>query len=465
MHSVGRTTVVNLVLSFLAGIVLSGAFEPVGKWWLAPIGLLIHMYAIEKTNRKVLSAFIFALSLNAVLLHWTSTFVGSIPWIILSFGLSLLYLPLSLVSRWGIAAYPLLFVVLEEVRNRFPFEGFGWARVAYSQADAPYAAIASRGGAISLSAVTVLIAAFIFFVLNKKVNLILLFPLFALLIPNNITAFSQTSVLMIQGNVPELGLEFNARAKEVFNNHVKETNRALAQGKKVDFIVWPENAVDVDPYTNKDVYDELESFDKPLIIGAIIGKGEKLFNTSILWGDETQDIYFKQHLTPFGEYIPLRSIAKKISPLVNQVNDFSPGNGQKIFRIGQARIAPVICFELVDDEILAEAAKSSNLLVVQTNSATFGTSAESAQQLSMTRVRAIEHSRNVVSVSTTGISAVIDFNGKVLKQTSMGTAEHVFADVGLIEQISPRDRYGDWAGVFTLVWLLVVARRAYALRR
>ena len=465
MHSVGRTTVVNLVLSFLAGIVLSGAFEPVAKWWLAPIGLLIHMYAIEKTNRKVLSAFIFALSLNAVLLHWTSTFVGSIPWIILSFGLSLLYSPLSLVSRWGIAAYPLLFVVLEEVRNRFPFEGFGWARVAYSQADAPYAAIASRGGAISLSAVTVLIAAFIFFVLNKKVNLILLFPLFALLIPNNIMAFSQTSVLMIQGNVPELGLEFNARAKEVFNNHVKETNRALAQGKKVDFIVWPENAVDVDPYTNKDVYDELESFDKPLIIGAIIGKGEKLFNTSILWGDETQDIYFKQHLTPFGEYIPLRSIAKKISPLVNQVKDFSPGNEQKIFTIGQAKIGPVICFELVDDEILAEAAKSSNLLVVQTNSATFGTSAESAQQLSMTRVRAIEHSRNVVSVSTTGISAVIDFNGKVLKQTSMGTAEHVFADVGLIEQISPRDRYGDWAGVFTLVWLLVVARRAYALRR
>jgi len=52
-----------------------------------------------------------------------------------------------------------------------------------------------------------------------------------------------------------------------------------------------------------------------------------------------------------------------------------------------------------------------------------------------------------------------------LKQTSMGTAEHVFADVGLIEQGSPRDRYGDWAGVFTLIWLLVVARRAYALRR
>jgi len=465
VHSVGRATVVNVVLSCLAGIVLSGAFEPVGKWWLAPIALLIHMYAIERTNRRVLSAFIFAFSFNAVLLHWTSTFVGSTPWIILSVGLSLLYLPLSLVGRWGIAAYPLLFVALEEVRNRFPFGGFGWARVAYSQADAPYAAIASRGGAISLSAITVLIAGFIFFVLNKKVNLIFLMPLFALLIPNNITALSQTSVLMIQGNVPELGLEFNARAKEVFNNHVNETNKALAQDKKVDFIVWPENAVDVDPYTNKDVYEKLEAFEKPLIIGAIVGKGDKILNTSIFWGDKTQEIYVKQHLTPYGEYIPLRSLAEKISPLVNQVKDFSPGNEQKIFTIGQAKIAPVICFELVDDEILSAAAKKSNLLVVQTNSATFGKSAESAQQLSMTRIRAIEHSRNVVSVSTTGISAVIDFKGKVLKQTSMGTAEHVSAEVGLIGQISPRDRYGDWAGVFTLVWLLVVARRPYTLRR
>ena len=442
-------------------MLLSGAFEPIGKWWLAPIALTVHMYAIDRTDRKLLSTFIFAFTFNSVLLHWTSTYVGSTPWIILSVGLSSLYLPLALVGRWGIAAYPLIFVVLEEIRNRFPFGGFGWARVAYSQADAPYANIASRGGAISLSGITVLIAAFIYFAINKRMIFICIVPLFALVIPNIFSPVGQTSVLMIQGNVPQLGLDFNARAKQVFYNHLNETKLALAQGKKVDFIVWPENAVDVDPYTNKDVYQQLESFDKPLIIGAITGKGEKLLNTSILWGDKVQDIYVKQHLTPFGEYIPLRSLAKKISPLVNQVDDFSPGNKQKIFTIGQARVAPVICFELLDDEILANAAKSSNLLVVQTNSATFGTSAESAQQLSITRIRAIEHSRNVVSVSTTGISAIIDFNGKILRQTSMGTTDHVFADVGLIEHSSPRDRYGDWAGIFTLIWLLVVARRAY----
>ena len=452
---------VNLLLSALSGLLLSGAFEPIAKWWLAPIAIIVHMYAINRSDRKLLSAFIFAFTFNAILLHWTSTYVGSTPWIILAFGLSILFMPLALIGRWGIAAYPLIFVTLEEIRNRFPFGGFGWARLAYSQADAPYALIAARGGAIALSAITLLIAGFAYFAFTKRVEILFLIPLLSLLIPNNIIEANQTSVLMVQGNVPELGLDFNARAKQVFNNHVQETRIALKEKRKVDFIVWPENSVDVDPFTNKDVFAELDSFDQPLVIGAIVGKAEELLNTSIFWNENGQDIYVKQHLTPFGEYIPLRSIAEKISPLVNQVNDFSPGDQQKIFTVGDAKIAPVICFELLDDEILVQAAKKSNIFVVQTNSATFGTSAESAQQLSITRVRAIEHSRNVASVSTTGYSAIIDYKGKVLQTTSMGTAEHVFADVGLIEQSSPRDRYGDWAGVFTLIWLLVVARRAY----
>ena len=452
---------VNLLLSALSGLLLSGAFEPIAKWWLAPTAIIVHMYAINRSDRKLLSAFIFAFTFNAILLHWTSTYVGSTPWIILAFGLSILYMPLALIGRWGIAAYPLIFVILEEVRNRFPFGGFGWARLAYSQADSPYALIAARGGAIALSAITLLIAGFAYFAFTKRVKILFVVPLLTLLIPNNIIEANQTSVLMVQGNVPELGLDFNARAKQVFNNHVKQTRIALQDKRQVDFVIWPENSVDVDPFTNKDVFAELDSFDQPLVIGAIVGEGNKLLNTSIFWNEKKQDIYVKQHLTPFGEYIPLRSIAEKISPLVNQVNDFSPGDQQKIFTVGDAKIAPIICFELLDDEILVQAAKKSNILVVQTNSATFGTSAESAQQLSITRVRAIEHSRNVASVSTTGYSAIIDYNGKVLQKTSMGTAEHVFADVGLIEQSSPRDRYGDWAGVFTLIWLFVVARRAY----
>lgn len=436
-----------------------------GKWYLAPLALAAHMYALNRSNRKALAILAFAFTFNAFLLHWTSIYVGSTPWIILVVGLSLLYLPLILVKRWGIASYPLLFVIGEEIRNRFPFGGFGWGRIAYSQADAPYSSIAYYGGAIAISAITTALALFIITLGKKNFKPALLIPLLLLLIPINVVSLNQTDVLMVQGNVPQYGLDFNSRATEVFYNHVKETDEALAEKRNVDFILWPENAVDVDPFKNETVTSELNKYQTPLIIGAIVDNNAKTLNTSILWNKKGKEMYAKQHLTPFGEYIPLRSLARVFSPLVDQVDDFSPGNQSKIFTIDKAKVAPVICYELIDDSILEKAAKSSNILAVQTNSATFGRSAESAQQLSITRIRAIEHSRNIASVSTTGFSAIINYKGEILQKTSMGTAEHVYASIGLIDSTSVRDRLGDWAMIFTLIWLLFIARRTHVLRR
>ena len=456
---------VNLLLSALSGLLLSAAFEPLSLWWVAPIALALEMFALSQSERKYLSVLAFALTFNLVLLHWTSTYVGSVPWIILAAGLSLFYLPLVAVKRLGIAFFPLISIVLEEIRNRFPFQGFGWARIAYSQADAPYAKIAAHGGAVALSAITVLLGLVLFFLFQKQFRILILLPLFLVVVPVDVQMSETTQTLMIQGNVPKLGLDFNSRAKEVFFNHVKETDIAIMENSKVDFILWPENSVDVDPFRNPEVFEALNSYKVPLIIGAIVGRDNDILNTSILWTKESQNVYIKQHLTPFGEYIPLRSLASKISPFVDDVRDFSPGNQSTIFTVDKAKIAPVICYELLDDRILEKAAKSSNLLAVQTNSATFGDSAQSAQQLQITRIRAIEHSRNILSVSTTGYSAVIDYNGKVLQKSDMGAAQHLYAEIGLISSVSPRDRYGDWALVMTLIWLLIVTRRAYIDRR
>ena len=419
------------------------------------------MYALSLTQRKVLSVFIFTATLNLIVLHWSSTFVGSVPWLILALGLAVFYLPLSLVSRWGMSSYPLIYILLEEVRNRFPFGGFGWVRIAYTQADAPYSKIAAIGGASALSALTVLLGLILFHAVNKKWSKIAVLPFLFLFIPINVSAFATTNVLMIQGNVPQMGLDFNSRAKAVFNNHFERTQSELKANSNVDFVLWPENSVDVDPFQNKDVKQALDSIQKPLIIGAIVEKGDSILNTSILWGGELPPTYVKQHLTPFGEYIPLRSLASAISPYTDRVKDFESGNGQVFFSVKEAVIAPVICFELVDDELLHKAAVSSNILAVQTNSATFGMSAESAQQLEMTRVRAIEHGRNIVSVSTTGYSAIIDSKGKVLQKTSMGTADSIRAEVGLINGTTPRDAAGDWALVGVLFGLFLIARRAY----
>ena len=452
---------VALLLSALSGALLSAAFEPVGKWWVAPIAIAAHMYALSISRKKVLSSFLFAVTLNLIVLHWSSTFVGSLPWVILAVGMSIFYLPLALVSKWGMTAYPLLYILLEELRNRFPFGGFGWVRVAYTQADSPFSKIAAIGGASALSALTLLIALILFFVTQRRISAITFLPFLLILIPVNLSTTGNATVLMIQGNVPTLGLDFNSRAKAVFNNHFEKTQEEIAKDPKVDFILWPENSVDVDPFLNADVNASLNSIQQPLIIGAILNKGSSLYNTSILWGGELPDTYIKQHLTPFGEYIPLRSLARIISPLVDEVEDFSPGDGGKTFSIGEIKVAPVICYELIDDDLLRQAAADSNILAVQTNSATFGMSAESAQQLSITRVRAIEHGRNIASVSTTGYSAIINSSGKVVEQTAMGSADSIRAEVGLIEGQTPRDAAGDWALIGVLVTLLLVARRAY----
>ena len=452
---------VALLLSALSGALLSAAFEPVGKWWVAPIAIAVHMYALSISRKKVLSSFLFAVTLNLIVLHWSSTFVGSLPWVILAVGMSIFYLPLALVSKWGMTAYPLLYILLEELRNRFPFGGFGWVRVAYTQADSPFSKIAAIGGASALSALTLLIALIIFFVTQRRISAITFLPFLLILIPVNLSTSGNATVLMIQGNVPTLGLDFNSRAKAVFNNHFEKTQEEIAKDPNVDFILWPENSVDVDPFLNADVNASLNSIQQPLIIGAILNKGSSLYNTSILWGGELPDTYIKQHLTPFGEYIPLRSLARIISPLVDEVEDFSPGDGGKTFSIGEIKVAPVICYELIDDDLLRQAAADSNILAVQTNSATFGMSAESAQQLSITRVRAIEHGRNIASVSTTGYSAIINSSGRVVEQTAMGSADSIRAEVGLIEGQTPRDAAGDWALIGVLVTLLLVARRAY----
>ena len=449
---------VNFFLPIISGILLSGAFAPIALWWLAPISLALHIFSLSKSTRPFLNSFLFAVVFNAISLQWTNIFVGSIPWIILFCGQAVLFVPLGLVKKYGVGFYPLIFLIMEQVRSLFPFGGFGWLRLAYSQADAPYSQIAAIGGVSALSALVLSIAFVLYSFLKSRITLLPLLPLALLLLPIDVKNVGEIRAVMVQGNVPRLGLDFNDRATQVFFNHVQETNKALALDDKVDFILWPENAVDVDPFTNTKVREVLDSFSQPLIIGAVLRKEGELLNTSILWERTSQEIYVKQKLTPFGEYIPLRALASKISPYAESVEDFTAGSSSKVFTLNGAKIAPIICYELIDDALISRAARKSQLLVVQTNSATFGKSPQNAQQLAITRIRAIEYGRDILSVSTTGVSAFIDHRGKIQMQTEPYVSAHLFVKPALMDGQTPRDKAGDWALVASLIWLLICAR-------
>ena len=276
------------------------------------------------------------------------------------------------------------------------------------------------------------------------------------ILPNN-SPRQTFQVLAVQGSVPKLGLDFNERATEVFYRHLTQSEKSLQSGKKPNLIVWPENSVDVDPFINKKVGQEItalvDKYQIPVLVGAVLRSEGKLQNASILWepGKGATSRYIKRHLTPFGEVMPLRSVLTFFSDLPNQIEDFSAGNQAVIHQVGQAKIAPVICFELIDDQLIQSSAGQSNLFAVQTNSATFANTAESAQQLAITRIRSIEHARYSVSVSTVGISAIVDTNGQVLKSSKENIATGINSAVALNATTTIYDRVGQFAWVLVLL--------------
>jgi len=412
-----------MVTAPFAAFLASAAFEPIGLWFLAIFGFALYLRKMQTVRKPILYSFVFGLLLNAIVLYWSGKYVGLLPWLLLAFLMSLFYLPVGWMFKKSKSIWlsALTLLIMEELRSRFPFGGFGWTRIAFSQVESPALPIVSVGGVIALSAFTILVSTFLT-KLNLK-NLALLFLIFVAsnFLPNNPEGSGSVKLLAIQGNTPEVGLGFNSRPKAVFDLHIKATQE-FAKGN-YDAIVWPENAIDIDPNDNPEIAREITSLNRslkaPLIAGVVTRSGGNPQNASILYSElgVAESIYLKRGLTPFGEYIPIRAIAEFVSPLAKTVTDFIPGNGRVTHKISGSKIGPIICYEIIDDELVRDMAKNSQALIVQNNNATFANTAQSAQQLAITRIRAVEHSRYILSVSTIGMSAFIDNNGRVLSKT------------------------------------------------
>jgi apolipoprotein N-acyltransferase len=458
----------SVLLAFLSGILLSGAFAPFALWWLAPSALLLLLFAFDGNGFKVraLVVIVFSASFFLPLLHWTSVYVGALPWLLLVLLQVGLLFPLALLPTTDpkfFILFPSAWVCIEILRTHFPFGGFGWGRVGFSQANAPYSSFASIAGVSGLSFLVALVSVSLFLVIKKEftLGLVTLFVVGILfsttLLRTPVDSEEVVTVLAVQGGVPKLGLDFNDRAHAVFSMHEKSTRSYLeSHSQKPSFIVWPENSVDVDPFKDNFVRDSLnklaDDFQVPIIIGAVLTKGNGYENASIAWlpGSGPSSIYVKKHLTPFGEYVPLRSLAEFVSPFAKGIIDFIPGTDLQTHVIGGAKISPVICYELLDDQLNRAMAARGNTLLIQTNSATFGLTPESAQELEISRIRAIEHQRFAISIATSGISAAIDDQGRVLKATAINKPEAFLVNLPLQSPRSVSDSLGNSAEILII---------------
>lgn len=412
-----------MVKMLIAAFLASAAFEPIGIWYLAIIGFAMYLRKLKSLNRPVWHSFFFGFVLNAIVLHWSGKYVGALPWILLALLQAFFYIPIGWVYKrtnsliWS----ALTLLLMEELRARFPFGGFAWTRIAFSQVESPALPIVAIGGVLSLSVFTIIASLLFTRITLRNCVLLLLVFLSTQFLPSNPQGSGSLNLLAIQGNTPEVGLEFNSRAKAVFNLH-RDATKEFAKGP-YDAIIWPENAIDIDPKSNPDVAADIRtltsSLDVPLIAGVVQKVNGKPQNASIMYGLDGSEVsvYVKRGLTPFGEYMPLRKLAEFVSPIAKTVVDFVPGNDLVVHQVAGYKLGAVICYEIIKDDLVKEMANNSEALIVQTNSATFAGTPESAQQLAITRIRAVEHSRSILSVSTIGISAIIDSNGRVVEQT------------------------------------------------
>jgi apolipoprotein N-acyltransferase len=514
-----------LLLAVTSGLLLTLAFPGYNVWPLAPIAVAGLTIATRGRRARFAAGagYLFGLAFFIPHLHWSGIYVGAVPWFALA-GASAVFIAAlgALLPRiWtvpgGLPGTALagagLWVAMEAARDRVPFGGFPWGRLAFSQAEAPTLGLAALGGAPLVTAAVgaagtmlavALVAGWHAVTVQQDVaqqdadqqdvvgadpltrrtasgqwlvvglalagTAVVLVVGLAVPLP---TDGQTTRVAAVQGNVPRAGLDFNSQRRAVLDNHVRATLELAARvqsgaAKAPDLVIWPENASDIDPLRNPDaaaVIDQaVAAMNAPTLVGAVIDAPVgKLSNTSIVWrpgtgpGTGDDSVYVKRHPAPFAEYIPYRSFFRHFSTKVDLVTkDFVSGdtlrkNPVGVLRMGQVKVGDVICFEVAYDNLVRDPVKQgATLLAVQTNNATFGHSAETYQQLAMSQLRAVENGRTVVQVATSGKSAIIDADGHIVAASgALFTADVLVRTVALRTSTTLATRVGA-----TPEWLL-----------
>ncbi|MFI5494012.1 apolipoprotein N-acyltransferase [Actinoplanes sp. NPDC051859] len=496
----------SVVFGLAAGAGLLLSFPPYDAWWLSPVS--VALLAAAAHRRRLRAGFgvglLAGLVLFVPLLDWTNIAGGWLPWILLSLAqatyLGLVGLASALLSpvvdRFR-AAWPLLtgllWVTQEALRDRAPFGGFPWGRLAFAAGDAPALRLAAWGGAplvtFAVAAAGGAVVALAWRQWRRPgtwaaaagfaaaAALIVAGPL---VVPTAAPAGDTRTVAIVQGNVPRLGLDFNAQRAAVLNNHVRATEKLAAdvrQGRAAQpaLVIWPENSSDIDPLRDQDAAQRIagaaNAIGVPILVGTVLRTdvpGE-IRNAGLLWlpvtGPDLHQVYVKRHPVPFAEYMPLRPIARFVSAKVDLVQNMLAGDTPGVIRTAAAVIGDVICFEVAYDGVVRDTVTGgAQLLAVQTNNATFN-EAEARQQLAMVRLRAVEHGREALMVSTVGVSAFVGTDGRVYAETGFNVDATILRDMRIGGPRTLATRLGQWPEIAAVVVTLLVLSGAVLHRR
>ncbi len=440
-----------LVLGLMQALVFDFAFDSPFRW-VAPmlsvlsLGGFLGLIKDLTPRRAAIFGYVFGLGVFGWGLNWVYISMAQFGGAPLSFALLANAAVVAyLALYWLVAAYwivkwgktpnqrlllaPAVIALLEWVRSVFLI-GFPWLSIGYGFVDSSLGRLASLGGVFFVSFIAILFAAVLLwdvpqrFARGKLAVALVLVIVLPLQLASPPAADKTTDITLIQGNMPVITEYNHARMSKNLDKYTALTD-AVLENHSPNVIIWPEAAI---PFFYIEAGDFLANvweqqfthgFDLITGVPHIDFKSNEIYNAIVLQkygNDPNAQFYYKQHLLPFGEYLPFRPVFAFFKDFVDiPMSDFSRGQVvQPPFLAGGLTFSPSICFEAVFGDEIRQNARAADILLNISNDAWFGKSKAQAQHLNIARMRAIENQKMLVRATNDGLTAIVSPRGEVI---------------------------------------------------
>lgn len=478
---------VPVLLSGLSGLMLTASLPRIQWHWMAWMALLPLFVALRgKTAREALRlGYVCGLCHFLSALYWIHYVIqhyGGLPTLLAVGALFLVaaYLAVypalfawaanrleGMPALWTLAL-PSIWVALEFIRA-YAVTGFPWANLGYSQT--PVLALvqtADIAGVYGVSWLVVLGNSVLWTVMTRRrawPAAVFFGVCFALCFAygqqrlKTVTELQEEAppwrVAVIQGNIDQSQKWDPAFQQETLRRYRDLSLQAVGQESPPDLLVWPETATPffygVDEKLSRQVNEILAEIGRPVVFGSPaitrVDGVPKLQNRAYLVTPEgkIEGSYAKQHLVPFGEYVPFQKILFFIHRLVEAAGDFVPGTGSTPIAFGKRPLGVLICYEAVFPELAREAVLAgAEALVNITNDAWYGRTSAPYQHMEMAGWRAVECRVPLLRAANTGISTIFDAAGRMCGAVPLFETGQLTCPVRTFRQVTVYMRYGDW---------------------
>lgn len=470
---------------FLAGAATVLAFAPVGMYpfAVATFAVLVHLWMAAPPRRCFWSGFWFGAGL----------FGGGVSWVYVSLSeFGGMPAPLAVIATVLFCALLALFTgaagwlqaripagatvracllipaawTLAEWLRSWVLTGFPWLSVGYAAAGWPLQGYAPLVGVFGVSFVTLTLAGLAWRIALFDRKVIFAAHFVALVtagqalrgIEWTAPAGEPVSVALLQGNI-EQEMKFRPERYQ----RILDTYARLAEETDAKLIVLPETAVPrfydaVDPAYLARLEAAARRNGGDLLLGVPYrASRSEYYNSVITLGTAPRQLYHKVHLVPFGEFVP-PGFAWTLRLIEIPLSDFSRGAlEQAPLAVAGQRIAMNICYEDAFGDDIARRLPEATLLVNVSNVAWFGDSLAPAQHLQIARLRAIETGRMHLTAANTGITAVIDHDGRVVDRLPQFVEGRLDASAQGYSGNTPYARLRDWPIVILCLFVLAAA--------